>query len=156
MKYIVMFICCLFITCTNRSKLYFDTNSDYFDVVYNKDDITITEVYRGEIFESRYSLKNGEYIDVSENRVFLSTKQQYEILIDRNYVDYKKQLWMQIYKLKSSFLYSDFGKNADVFVTEFYAKKHNRKDVLRAYYYDKNYKILKIVVSENTEFNLNN
>ena len=40
--------------------------------------------------ESQYSLRNGEYIDIPENRVFLSTKQQYRMVIDSNYVDYNK------------------------------------------------------------------
>lgn len=156
-KYILflLIISCLFITCTNKSELYFDTNFNYFDVVYNMNDITITEVYKGKTFESHYSLRNGEYIDIPENRVFLSTKQQYRMVIDCNYVDYNKQLWIHIYKLEKRHMSSVVGKNEDIFITEFYTIFHNRKDILRTYYYDKNYKILKILVNESIEYNVN-
>lgn len=46
----LIIICCLCFSCTNKSKLYFDDDSNYFDVEYFQDSIAITEVYKGEIF----------------------------------------------------------------------------------------------------------
>ena len=47
------------------------------------------------------------------------------------------------------------GKNEDIFVTEYYLEAYDSKDdkrVMKAYYYDEDYKLLKIIEKSNKEF----
>lgn len=153
----LIIVACLCFSCTNKSNLYFDNNSNYFDVEYFQDSIAITETYKGEKYKTTVCLQNGEYVDMQDNRVLLSTKQPHKILVDDNYVGRNWQFWIEMYKLKDYHLNPDLKElHKEIFVTTFYIQSYDRKEVVRAYYYDKNYKILKITLdNEHAEYNVN-
>lgn len=101
-------------------------------------------------------LHDGEYIDCIKQAVILSTKQTYNEIIDSIFLDKLTYYKMSIHKLNDYNGELDLKKRQkDIFVTEYYLEAYDSKDdkrVMKAYYYDEDYKLLKIIEKSNKEF----
>lgn len=97
-----------------------------------------------------FIFKNNEYVNPQNNKVFLSTKRNMNQTEGNNSM-MPNSLNTHIYKLTPQESKSEFGynyKGGDIYVTKYTSKDmytHDGKEhLLRAYYYDKDYNILKV------------
>lgn len=142
----------LFSACNPKGYKLESSVHDYYKIEKKKDSLLIFHIQENEK-EYCYSciLKNNEYVNPQNNEVFLSTKRNIH-LSKNNQSIMPNNLNTHIYKLTPQECKLIFGKKLnkvdDIYVTKYTSKDvytHDGKEhLLRAYYYDKNYNILKI------------
>lgn len=155
--FIILLYSLLFCSCTKRNKLMFDNKANHYEIIYLKNDIVISKIRHSQIEKSdTLLLHDGEYIDCAKQAVILSTKQTYNETLDSIFVDKLTYYKMSIHKLNDYSGELDLKKKQkDIFVTEYYLEAYDSKDdkrVMKAYYYDEDYKLLKIIEKSNKEF----
>lgn len=146
-----------FCSCAKKDKLMFDNKANHYEIIYLKKYIVISKIWHGKLgCSDTLLLKNGEYFDCAKQSAILSIKQTYNEILDSIFLDELNYYCMSVHKLYDYSRVPDLKKmHKDIFVTEYYLAALDSKDdkrVVKAYYYDADYKLLKIIEKNRKEF----
>ena len=109
----------------------------YFDIISLKDTISIKITDKGQEINDKYYFHDGEYFNVKDSQLFLSTKRETEFNFLIGFYEYKIKI-------------EKYGENFKTMI--FLISPELGTIFLSAFYYDKNYKIYRIEKSQMVEF----
>ena len=109
----------------------------YFDIISVKDTISIKITDNGQEINDKYYLHDGEYFNVKDSQLFLSTKRETEFNFLIGFYEYRIKI-------------EKYGENFKTMI--FLISPELGTVFLSAFYYDKNYKIYRIEKSQMVEF----
>ena len=132
---IVLFLLtsCIF---SRKTRMHAHVNR-YFDIISLKDTISIKITDNGQEINDKYYLHDGEYFNVKDSQLFLSTKRETEFNFLIGFYEYKIKI-------------EKYGENFKTMI--FLISPELGTIFLSAFYYDKNYKIYRIEKSQMVEF----
>ena len=132
---IVLFLLtsCIF---SRKTRMYAHVNR-YFDIISLKDTISIKITDNGQEINDKYYFHDGEYFNVKDSQLFLSTKRETEFNFLIGFYEYKIKI-------------EKYGENFKTMI--FLISPELGTIFLSAFYYDKNYKIYRIEKSQMVEF----
>lgn len=105
----------------------------YFDIISLKDTISIKITDNGQEINDKYYFHDGEYFNVKDSQLFLSTKRETEFNFLIGFYEYKIKI-------------EKYGENFKTMI--FLISPELGTIFLSAFYYDKNYKIYRIEKSQ--------
>lgn len=150
--FFTIFTTLFFISCRNHTYRLKTNNTDKYQIEKRGDSLIICYIpNKNKGFKSIYILINNNYVDTSTKEVFLSNSLKIDTTIFNNHrIPYMTT--KNIYKISKHECLQKLGKkylSKDIYVTKYIAKSlynDNKPHLMVAYYYDKKYNILKIVI----------
>ena len=150
--YVTIFSAFLFTSCSKHSYFLKTNNADKYQVVKRGDSLVICYIpSTGKGWENINILINDNYVDATTREVFLSKNLQ----IDTTIINYNRVPYItttHIHKISQQECLHKLGKkylSKDIYVTKYTSKSLYNDDnshLIAAYYYDKEYNILKIEI----------